>query len=174
MAGPDEPSVGPMGKKTHKQSHNATDALREQYIWAWAGVEWTTSCYGVHFKHAPLRKNWEHDYKRGIGFLRNRHWDDAIHNTLKKYRLKAAPEAPMLQWVQDPTANQNWALFMGWFVEVTCVTIYLVVITTYNHCSGTSKSARPEARRFFYGPDDPIWVRYRNRTRSSRAQATSV
>jgi hypothetical protein len=142
-------------------------------VWAWAGVEWTTSCHGVHIQHSKQRKAWDHDYKRGIGFLRNRHWDDAIHVAMKKYGLKSPATAPLMHWVPNPTASQELDWGMGWLVEIVCVSIYLFVIATYNYCSGLSKGAIPEARKIYFGPDDVQYQRYRTRSRGKASSGAS-
>ena len=114
--------------------------------YAWVGILSHVSCSDPTFQKSADRLQWNEDYKAGLGLKRNAHWNKAIADSSKKYGFKTTSNAPVLQWVQDPTADEQAAWHNGWTVEFAVFSLYLFAMLIYSWVTGVSDGALEESR----------------------------
>mmetsp|Transcript_40280 Transcript_40280/g.62877 ORF Transcript_40280/g.62877 Transcript_40280/m.62877 type:complete len:342 (+) Transcript_40280:161-1186(+) len=122
---------------------------------AWVGILSHVDCSLASFTTSPARKAWDHPYRAGLGMHRDKHWNEAIGASSKKFGLKSNKGAPLINWVADPTHDEKVAWHTGWLVEFTVFCMYLVVMLVYSYCTGISEDALPETRKIM-DPNAPL------------------
>jgi hypothetical protein len=98
---------------------------------------------------------WDHDYRSGLGVVRNENWNKAIADSTKKYGLVTADNAPLINWMGDPTKQEHVAWKMGWMVESIVFMMYLIAMAIYSYFVGFTEEALPEARKIM-DPEAPL------------------
>ena len=124
---------------------------------AWVGIMSHVDCHDATFKTSPARKAWDKDLRTGLGLDRNKNWNKAIANAVSKYGLVTSANAPVINWMPDPTHEEQHAWHMGWVVESIVFGIYLVAMAIYSHVVGFTEDAMPEARKIMdpHAPPKP-------------------
>mmetsp|Transcript_28432 Transcript_28432/g.70411 ORF Transcript_28432/g.70411 Transcript_28432/m.70411 type:complete len:343 (-) Transcript_28432:1320-2348(-) len=124
-------------------------------VLAWVGIMAHVPCDDATFLKSPARMAWNHDYRSGLGIERNKHWDSAIDESVKKYGLVTNDHAPVINWMPNPTEEEQRAWHMGWMVESIVFMIYLVAMAIYSYTVGFTEEALPEARKIM-DPEAPL------------------
>lgn len=122
---------------------------------AWVGIMSHVDCNDALFLKSPARKAWNHDFRTGLGVDRNKNWDKAIASAVSKYGLKTTDRAPVINWMPDPTRQEQKAWHMGWMVESIVFGIYLVAMAAYSYTVGFTEEAMPAARKIM-DPNAPL------------------
>ena len=102
-----------------------------------------------------LCQAWNHDFRTGLGIEREKNWNKAIEQATKKFSLHTTPNAPLINWMPDPTRQEQKAWHMGWVVESIVFSIYLVAMAIYSYVVGFTEEALPEARKIM-DPNAPV------------------
>jgi len=123
-------------------------------VYAWVGVMSHVACDSDTFMKSPERQAWNHPYRAGLGVERDRYYNDAIDESIKKSGFKTTLSAPLLKWMKDPTFDERAAWHQGWVVEFTVFIVYLIIMVVYSYCVGFTEDALPTARKIM-DPDAP-------------------